>query len=321
MRAATTASTNASARTCWTDGGVSFAVWAPSAAGRAGDRRLHLVGPGRRAAAAARRVGRLGGRSSPDATEGQRYKFLITRGRRARSARRPTRSPSRPRCHRPPRRSCTGRGTSGRTASGSSAGPAPTPSTPPMSVYEVHLGSWRRNPLEGDRELDLHRARRRAGAYCTDMGFTHVELLPVMAHPFAGSWGYQVTSYFAPSPKWGTPDEFKGFVDRLHQNGVGRDPRLGAGALPPRRVGAGPLRRHLALRARRPPAGRPPRLGHARVQLRAPRGAQLPASPTRSSGSSGYHADGLRVDAVASMLYLDYSRKAGEWVPEPLRRP
>ena len=113
--------------------------------------------------------------------------------------------------------------------------------------------------------------------YATDMGFTHVELMPVMEHPYAPSWGYQVTGYFAPTARFGEPDDFRAFVDRLHQRGRRRDPRLGAGALPEGRLGARALRRHRAVRARRSTPRRAPRLGDARLQLRPQRGAQLPA--------------------------------------------
>src|SRR5439155_423398 len=95
------------------------------------------------------------------------------------------------------------------------------PQVEPMTVYEVHLGSWRRDPREPDRELGFRELADDLAAYATDMGFTHVELLPVMAHPFPGSWGYQVTGYFAPAARWGTPDDFRYLVDRLHQAGVG----------------------------------------------------------------------------------------------------
>ncbi|MBD0329344.1 MAG: 1,4-alpha-glucan branching enzyme, partial [Thermoleophilia bacterium] len=91
----------------------------------------------------------------------------------------------------------------------------------PMSVYEVHLGSWRLNPLEGNRSLTYLELADELGEYVADLGFTHVELLPVMQHPYAGSWGYQVTGYFAPQSTFGTPDDFRAFVDRLHARGIG----------------------------------------------------------------------------------------------------
>ena len=117
----------------------------------------------------------------------------------------------------------------------------------PVSIYEVHLGSWRLNPLEGNRSLNYLELADELSAYARDMGFTHIELMPVMAHPFSGSWGYQVTGYFAPTPRYGEPDDFRQFVDRLHQNGLGVILDWVPGPLPARRLRAGPLRRHRAL--------------------------------------------------------------------------
>jgi 1,4-alpha-glucan branching enzyme len=184
----------------------------------------------------------------------------------------------------------------------------------PMSIYEVHLGSWRLNPLEGNRSLTYVELADELSAYALDMGFTHIELLPVMAHPFTGSWGYQVTGYFAPTPRFGTPDEFREFVDRLHANGLGvildwvpahfpRDDfalaRFDGTALyehaDPRR-GAHPDWGTLVFNFGRHEV-RNFLVANALYWLRE------------------YHADGIRVDAVASMLYLDYSREDGQWVP------
>jgi len=91
----------------------------------------------------------------------------------------------------------------------------------PVSIYEVHLASWRRNPLEDNRPLNYLELADELADYANDLGFTHVELMPVMEHPFSGSWGYQVTGYFAPTSRFGSPDDFRCFVDRLHRNGVG----------------------------------------------------------------------------------------------------
>jgi 1,4-alpha-glucan branching enzyme len=184
----------------------------------------------------------------------------------------------------------------------------------PVSIYEVHLGSWRLNPLEGNRSLTYLELADELAAYATDMGFTHIELLPVMAHPFSGSWGYQVTGYFAPTPRYGSPDELRAFVDRLHQAGLGvildwvpahfpRDDfalaRFDGTALyehaDPRR-GSHPDWGTLVFNYGRNEV-RNFLLANALFWLRE------------------YHADGIRVDAVASMLYLDYSREEGQWVP------
>jgi 1,4-alpha-glucan branching enzyme len=189
---------------------------------------------------------------------------------------------------------------------------AAEPLTAPMSIYEVHLGSWRRT-LE-NQSLSYRELATQLGAYAKDLCFTHVELLPVMEHPYSGSWGYQVTGYFAPTARFGDPDDFRAFVDELHQQGIGvildwvpahfpRDDwalaRFDGTALyeheDPRR-GAHPEWGTLVFNYGRNEV-RNFLLANAVYWLRE------------------FHADGLRVDAVASMLYLDYSRKEGEWVP------
>jgi 1,4-alpha-glucan branching enzyme len=186
------------------------------------------------------------------------------------------------------------------------------PLSEPVSIYEVHLGSWRR--AEGDRCLSYTELGLELGDYVVDMGFTHVELLPVMAHPFSGSWGYQVTGYFAPTPRHGSPDELREFVEALHGRGVGvildwvpahfpRDEfalaRFDGTALyehdDPRR-GAHPDWGTLVFNYGRHEV-RNFLISNALFWLRE------------------YHVEGIRVDAVASMLYLDYSRREGEWVP------
>src|SRR5207253_2337307 len=98
---------------------------------------------------------------------------------------------------------------------------AADPLCAPVSIYEVHLGSWRLNPLEGNRPLTYLELADELVEYVTGLGFTHVELLPVMEHPFAGSWGYQVTGYLPPTARFGSPDDFRAFVDRLHGHGLG----------------------------------------------------------------------------------------------------
>ena len=182
----------------------------------------------------------------------------------------------------------------------------------PISIYEVHLGSWRRK--EGNHQLTYLELADTLLPYVLDMGYTHIELLPVAEHPFEGSWGYQVTNYYAPTSRFGPPDDFRHFIDKCHQAGIGvimdwvpahfpkdahalaefdgtdlfehMDPRQGEqqdwGTLI-FNFGRNEVRNFL--------------IGNALFWL------------------DKYHVDGLRVDAVASMLYLDYSRKAGQWVP------
>jgi 1,4-alpha-glucan branching enzyme len=183
----------------------------------------------------------------------------------------------------------------------------------PMSVYEVHLGSWRLNPLEDNRSLSYLELADELAAYVSDLGFTHVELLPVMAHPFSGSWGYQVTSYYAPSPQFGSPDDFRAFVDRLHGHDIGvildwvpahfpRDDWALA------RFDGSALYEHEDPRRGSHPDWGTLVFNFGRNEVRN----FLLANAL--FWAREYHADGIRVDAVASMLYLDYSRKEGEWV-------
>ena len=145
----------------------------------------------------------------------------------------------------------------------------------PISILEVHLGSWARG--EGNRFLTYDELALRLVPYAVDLGFTHLELLPVNEHPFDGSWGYQPIGLFAPTSRHGTPHDFARFVDRCHQAGLARAAGLGARAFPDRRARPRPLRRHGALRARGPAAGLPPGLEHPDLQFRPDRGRQLPA--------------------------------------------
>ena len=190
---------------------------------------------------------------------------------------------------------------------------ATQPHLGPMSIYEVHLGSWRLNPLEGNRPLRYLELADELADYVTDLGFTHVQLMPVMEHPFAGSWGYQVTSYFAPTARFGAPDDFKRFVDHLHGQGIGvildwvpahfpRDDWALA------RFDGTALYEHDHLRGAHPDWGTLI-FNYGRHEVRNFLEASAFFWPHE------YHADGIRVDGVASMLYLDYSRAEGEWVP------
>ena len=181
------------------------------------------------------------------------------------------------------------------------------PSRQPVSVYEVHLGSWR----PGLSYLDLAEELTR---YVTDLGFTHVEFLPVAEHPFGGSWGYQVTSYYAPTSRFGSPDEFRHLVDRLHQAGIGvildwvpahfpRDDWALA------RFDGTALYEHAD-----PQRGEHPDWGTFIFDFGRPEVRNFLVA-NAIYWLEEFHADGLRVDAVASMLYLDYSRAEGEWTP------
>jgi 1,4-alpha-glucan branching enzyme len=184
----------------------------------------------------------------------------------------------------------------------------------PIAIYEVHLGSWARAPEPGDRFLTYQELAERLAGYVKDMGFTHVELLPVTEHPFYGSWGYQTIGYFAPTRRFGAPRDFMTFVDTLHRHGIGvildwvpahfpRDPHglvYFDGT-------------HLYEHAD-PRQGEQPDWGTLVFNYGRSEVANFLLS-NALFWLDHYHVDGLRVDAVASMLYLDYSRKAGEWVP------
>jgi 1,4-alpha-glucan branching enzyme len=188
------------------------------------------------------------------------------------------------------------------------------PLTGPVSIYEVHLGSWRRDPADVERVLGYRELADELAAYALDLGFTHVELMPVMAHPFSGSWGYQVTSYYAPAPRFGGPDDFRDFVDRLHRAGVGvildwvpahfpRDDWALA------RFDGTALYEHEDPRRGAHPDWGTLVFNYGRNEVRN----FLVANAL--FWVREFHVDGIRMDAVASMLYRDYSRKAGDWVP------
>jgi 1,4-alpha-glucan branching enzyme len=182
----------------------------------------------------------------------------------------------------------------------------------PMSVYEVHLGSWRRG--EDGAMLDYRTAARLLAEYVTRMGFTHVELMPITEHPFYGSWGYQTTGYFAPTSRYGEPNDFRHLVDVLHDAGIGVildwvPSHFPADAHALAQFDGTHLYEHQDPRQGFHPEWSSSIFNYGRHEVRA----FLLSSAM--FWLDQFHIDALRVDAVASMLYLDYSRKAGEWVP------
>jgi 1,4-alpha-glucan branching enzyme len=184
----------------------------------------------------------------------------------------------------------------------------------PMLIYECHLGSWMRASEDHNRPLSYRETAPKLADYLSQMGFTHVEFLPVMEHPFYGSWGYQTTGYFAPTSRFGTPQDFMYLVDYLHQHGIGvildwvpsHFPSDGHGLS---YFDGTHLFEHADSRQGFHPDWKTYIFNYGRAEVR---------SFLMSSAMfwlDKYHADGLRVDAVASMLYLDYSRKEGQWIP------
>ncbi|MGA2282793.1 MAG: 1,4-alpha-glucan branching protein GlgB [Candidatus Dormibacteria bacterium] len=289
--------------------GVAFAVWAPNARG------VSLVSDANGWDSRVQPMRSLGASGVwelfvPDIGAGTRYKFQIIRanGRRIDKA-----DPLARRTEKPPNTASIV--ATSEHAWGDSSWLRQRATQPlldrPISIYEVHLGSWRRSP--DGRVLGYRQLAEELAEYCVEMGFTHIELLPVSEHPFDGSWGYQVSSYYAPTARFGTPDDFRYFVDHLHQHGVGVILDWVPGHFPKddwalARFDGTALYEHAD-----PRRGEQPDWGTLIFNFGRNEVRNFLIANARYWVEE-FHIDGLRVDAVASMLYLDYSRKAGEWL-------
>ena len=192
----------------------------------------------------------------------------------------------------------------------------------PMSIYEMHLGSWIRKPAEEDEEgkpvigsefYNYREIAEKLAEYVKDMGYTHVELMPVMEHPLDASWGYQVTGYYAPTSRYGTPDDFQYFVDYLHGQGIGVILDWVPAHFPRDLAGLACFDGTCVYEHKDPRQGAHPHWGTLIYNYGRPQVSNFLIA-NALYWAKKYHADGIRMDAVASMLYLDYGKNPGEWV-------
>jgi 1,4-alpha-glucan branching enzyme len=284
---------------------VSFTVWAPAA------RAVHVVENG--LAHAMRKLGRSGVWETflPDGSDGLRYNYEVTTAAGDKVIKT---DPFAFATEEPPGTASVVRASQYRftdeewmlkRASSNAA-------ASPLSIYEVHLGSWRRH--SDGRPFSYTELAARLPEYVRDMGFTHVEFLPVAEHPFGGSWGYQITHYFAPSARLGTPDDFSRLVDALHAAGVGVIIDWAPAHFPKDAWALANFDGGALYEDADPHRGQHPDWGTLVFDYARPEVRNFLIS-NALFWAERFHIDGLRVDAVASMLYLDYSRKEGEWTP------
>ncbi|MGE0396830.1 MAG: 1,4-alpha-glucan branching protein GlgB [Kofleriaceae bacterium] len=294
---------------CIEGAGVHFAVWAPNA------REVSVIGDwnGWRAGVTSLRPRESSGiweGTVPNIGHGARYKYAIVGPD---GVKRDKADPFAARAEHPPATASLVWNTryEWRDSAWMKSRGARLARTAPVSIYEAHLGSWRRehNEVLGYRELG-----ERLGEHVTNLGFTHIELMPIMEHPFYGSWGYQVTGYFAPTTRYGAPEDLMAMIDGLHQRNIGVIVDWVPAHFPTDAHGLGHFDGTHLFEHADPRRGFHPDwtsfiFNYGRHEVKS----FLISSAI--SWLDRYHVDGLRVDGVASMLYRDYSRKAGEWVP------